>query len=154
MKKVLIKINAFSFYEKKNPIVVKWDEISFPYHFIGKRIAVSYAESRRCLLTAVLIQLLVHLFHPLDIDTRNLVVIHHRQRIILADDAFGGVLYAKRCVPRFVNIPGWKVLQHRQVASDRVTVNRIDFIKGDGNHPFHTRAKLFSGNINGRRKCE
>lgn len=77
-------------------------------------------------VTAILIQLLIYLFHPLDVDARALTVVHHRQRVFLADDALGGVLYTKGRVPGLVNVPGWEVLQHRQVASDRG--NNIDFI--------------------------
>lgn len=66
---------------------------------------------------AILIQLLVHLFHPLDVDARALAVVHHRQRVLLADDALGGLLYAERRVPGLVDVPDWEVLQHRQVAS-------------------------------------
>lgn len=118
---MLFSFYSMLFFWKKNPTDVKWPEISFFYHF-GKRISVLCAESRQFLLTAVLIQLLIHLLHPLDVDARSLVVIHHRQRVLLADDAFGGVLYAKRRIPRFMDIPGRKVLQHRQIASDCVTV--------------------------------
>lgn len=84
----------------------------------GEEFQFRAQRARRLLLTAVLIQLLIHLLHPLDVDARGLVVIHHGQRVLLADDAFGGVLYAKRRIPRFMDIPGRKVLQHRQIASD------------------------------------
>jgi len=68
-------------------------------------------------VAAIFIQLLVHLFHPLDVDARALAVVHHRQRVLLADDALGRVLYTERRVPGFVNVPGREVFQHWQVAS-------------------------------------
>ena len=93
------------------------------------RIAKLIAGNRKQLLLtviAILIQLLVHLFHPFDIDAWALVVIHHRQRVLLADDALGSVLYTERRVPGLVNVPGREVLQHWQIASARG--NKIDFI--------------------------
>lgn len=85
-----------------------------------ERVAELVASGQFLLtVTAILIQLLIHLFHPLDVDARVLAVIHHRQRVLLADDALGGVLYTERRVPGLVNVPDWEVLQHRQVAPDQ-----------------------------------
>lgn len=63
-------------------------------------------------------QLLVDLLHPFDIDTRAFAVVHHRQRVFLADDTLGRVLYAERRVPRLVNVPAREVLQHGHVTPD------------------------------------
>jgi len=94
-------------------------------------------------VTAIFIQLLVHLFHPLDIDARTLAVVHHRQRVLLADDALGRVLYTERRVPGFVNVSGRKVFQHRQVASAGIRLILFETIIIYERTHLHTRNIIY-----------
>lgn len=68
-------------------------------------------------VSTILVQLLVDLLHPLDVDPGDLVVVHYRSRVVLADDALGCFLHRVWRVPRFMDVPRGEVFQNRQIPS-------------------------------------
>ena len=63
-------------------------------------------------------ELLVDLFHALDVDAAGLCVVHHGLWIMLADNTFSCLLHGLWSVPGIINMPGWKSSQNGQVASE------------------------------------
>lgn len=62
---------------------------------------------------SVLYELLVHLLHSLDVRATRYRVVHHGQRVVLADHAFRRLLHVFRRSPRLVYVLSWHVLQDR-----------------------------------------
>lgn len=76
---------------------------------------------RRCwVLTEASVtgELLVDLFHPLNVEAAGLCVVHHGLGVMHSNNAFGCFLHALRSVPGIVNILGWEPSQNGQVAPE------------------------------------
>lgn len=63
-------------------------------------------------------QLLVDLFHPLNVEAAGLCVVHHGLGVMHSNYTFGCLLYAVRGIPGIINILGWEPSQDGQVAPD------------------------------------
>ena len=58
-------------------------------------------------------QLLVHLLHAPCVEFADLGVVHHRNRVVLANDTLGCPLNTLWGCPGLIYILGWVALQHR-----------------------------------------
>lgn len=66
-------------------------------------------------------QLLVNLFHPLNIEPAALCVVDHRFRVIHSHHTVGCLLDRLRGVPWFIDVPVRVVLQDGDVTPDVVS---------------------------------
>ena len=64
-------------------------------------------------------ELLVDLFHSLDVEAAGLCVVHHGFGVMHPDYTFGCFLHALWGVPGIINILGWKPSENGQVAPER-----------------------------------
>ena len=73
-------------------------------------------------MEAVLGEPSVDLFHPLNVESGHLGVIHHGQRVIFAHDALGGALDRFRGHPRLVDVLDREILENGLILFDKVAV--------------------------------
>lgn len=66
-------------------------------------------------------ELLVHLLHPLDVESAALRVVDHRFGVIHPHHTVGCLLDSLRGVPRLVDVAVWVVLQDGDVVPDVVS---------------------------------
>lgn len=71
-----------------------------------------------CVLTEASVtgELLVDLFHSLDVEAAGLRVVHHGLGVMHSNNTFGCLLHALRSVPGIINILGWEPSENGQVA--------------------------------------
>lgn len=63
-------------------------------------------------------ELLVDLFHSLNVETAGLCMVHHWLGVMQSNNAFGRLLHILWSVPGIINILGWKASQNGQVAPE------------------------------------
>nr|CAD7407855.1 unnamed protein product [Timema cristinae] len=63
---------------------------------------------------SVLGKMLVHLLHALHVDAAHHDMVDHWQGVLLSHNALGSFLDRLRCVPWFMDVACWEVLQDRQ----------------------------------------
>lgn len=63
-------------------------------------------------------ELLVDLFHSLNVEAAGLCMVHHGFGVMHSNNTFGCLLHVLWSVPGIINILGWKPSQNGQVASE------------------------------------
>ena len=63
-------------------------------------------------------ELLVDLFHALDVEAAGFCVVHHGLRVVDSNNTLGCLLYRLRSVPGIIDVLGWKPSQNGEVASE------------------------------------